>query len=467
MLIVKARKTIEKYAMCKPGDTVVVGVSGGVDSVVTLHALAALRKELGIDLVVAHLNHNLRGMESERDLAFVSEVCDRHAVAFESKTLEPNELTGQGEGSMQQRARQARFEFFGAVARKHKARRVALGHNLDDQAETVLMRFIKGCGLKGLRGMEPVRDAYIRPLIEIERREIEDFANANSIGFVEDATNFSKKYLRNRIRLDLIPAIEADYNPSLKKALSNAAAIASKDYEFISNEARKVFPGLIASDGPDRLVLERRSLLALPQAISVRVYLQAIETIAPDFSELYAPHIDALISLLDSEAPNASIDLAHGLKAIREYDRIIILKESQKPIVLIEKDLAIPGRTEIGHACGAIDAEIIGKGPRFDDTPKTVALFDYDSIARPIRVRHWRPGDRLRPLGMEGHKKLKELFCEQKVPRAKREAMPIVEAGGEILWVAGIRQGEAFKVAKTSVRVLKLEWLLPNEDNVL
>jgi tRNA(Ile)-lysidine synthase len=206
--------TVKKYKMFRRGDTLCVAVSGGGDSTVLLHLLNALKDEFRLTLVVCHLNHNLRGKESERDFQFVKRTARRLGLAYEGKRLKKS---GHREGSLQEWARVKRYEFLEEAAKKYGARRVALGHSMDDQAETVLMRLIKGSGLKGLTGMDPVRGIFIRPLIGLNRKEIERYAREKDIKYVIDSSNKSKKYLRNRLRLELIPFIEKGYNPNINQ----------------------------------------------------------------------------------------------------------------------------------------------------------------------------------------------------------------------------------------------------------
>src|SRR3989304_3812799 len=238
----KAIDTIRKYGMLKKGDIVCVAVSGGVDSTVLLHLLNLLRDSLSLTLIVCHLNHNLRGKESERDFRFVKRMAGNLNLPFEGKKLFVKEVKSRRGESLQQWARGKRLKFLKDAAKKHRAKKIALGHNLNDQAETVLMRLIKGSGTSGLAGMAPVREAFIRPLIETQREDIERYAIKNNLKYAVDSTNRSLKYLRNRIRLELIPFIEKQYNPNIIETLARTAPALGQEADCLEKKAGKNFP---------------------------------------------------------------------------------------------------------------------------------------------------------------------------------------------------------------------------------
>jgi len=227
-LLKQVKDTIRKHEMLSGGEAVVAAVSGGADSVVMLHALWSLRDELKLKIIVAHLDHGLRGAESRRDYLFVKGLARSMGLPFEGRRLKKGTLKAIG-GSVQEAARNIRYEFLDEVARKFKAGRIILGHTLDDQAETVLMRLIKGASLSGLTGIPPKREKYIRPLIETKRDDIEGYAGEAGLKFVVDSSNLEAKYLRNRIRLGLIPALKKEYNPKITETIARTAALLADD----------------------------------------------------------------------------------------------------------------------------------------------------------------------------------------------------------------------------------------------
>lgn len=453
-LIFQVRKTIKEWEMLSRGQTIICAVSGGADSVVMLHLLLELREEMDLRIIAAHMDHGLRGAESNRDHDFVKSLSKKLGIEFVSKRLKKGELKSLG-GSPQDAARKIRYAFFEEAALKLKADRVALGHTLDDQAETVLMRLMKGSSLSGLAGIQPVREIFIRPLINTSRNEIEGYAKANGISFIIDSTNLTTKYLRNSIRLELIPFIGKKYNPSVKETLARTAAILSEDDDFIEKASIKAFAASLIGRSVDEAVLDRKKLLRLHGAISSRVFLSAVRSIGIE-ADLGAFHVASFLEITEGKRPNASVDLPGGVSLRREYDRIIVSKEA--PVEGIrETILNVPGMTPIAGA-GIIDAEITKPPKRFTTGPE-IAWFDYDALPGKgsLMVRDTRPGDRMTPFGMTGHRKLKDMFIDAKIPLHQRKITPVVAtSGGPIIWVAGLRQSAEFAISKSTKRALRL-----------
>ena len=465
MIVDKVKKTIRDHAMIDRGDAVLLCVSGGVDSMALLDIFLSIKDDLNLSLSVCHLNHNLRGAESARDQRFVEKVVQEKGLEFYTRTLSEGELTGTG-GSIQDRARVARYAFFIEAATKLGAARIALAHNLDDQAETVLMRLLKGTSLKGLRGIPAVRGPYIRPLIEAARAEIEEYAKVRGVEFVEDSSNESTKYLRNQLRLELIPLLEKDYNPAVKEALSSLSASLKRDYAFIEHEAELLFARAREDDqdgvGAGRLAFSRKLLVEAPDALSTRVFLRAVEEVKGDTLDFYAVHVDAFLSLLASIDPGASVDLPGGLRLRRVYEEVILEAEAEDASAdVYDVELALPGDTPLGGTCETFKAEILDGASRIEEDNHT-AFFDLDSLSAidaPLRVRCFRPGDRMRPMGLRGTKKLKDIFVDDKVAKLKRGSVPLLVSGEEVLWIAGVRQSDRAKLTSKTTKTLKITWL--------
>lgn len=454
-ILYKIEETIKKFKMLRKGDTVCAAVSGGVDSTALLYALAALKKELGIKVVACHLNHNLRGAESNRDERFVKSLAKKLKVPYVGKKLTKKEVDGRDRSlSVQQWARVRRHEFLRHVAKRRNARVIATGHNRDDQAETVLMRLIKGSGARGLVGIEPVRRPFIRPLIAVTRSEINSWAATSSIKYVKDSSNQSRKYLRNRLRLDLIPFIEKEYNPGFKDALVRAASSLSADEAYLAGEAAKALKGALKAKKRGSVTLDRQALLKLDESIQFRLFQQAA-AMAGTESGLYAAHFDAFRALLGGKRPNFTVDLPGGLVLGREYEHVTVSRWSDTGYLPFIVELTVPGETRVGP--WLIGAQKISKMPSKRLKSSNTAYFDMDYLPPgPIVARNFLPGDRLRPLGMAGTKKVKDIFIDAKVPPHERERCPIVTSGEAILWVAGLRQSGEFKVTGKTRRVLRL-----------
>ncbi|MEE9614669.1 MAG: tRNA lysidine(34) synthetase TilS, partial [Thermodesulfobacteriota bacterium] len=410
-MVDRIRDTIKNFKMLKRGDTVCVAVSGGVDSTVLLDVLASLKEELCLELVVCHLNHNLRGRESERDFRFVKELSARLGLKFEGKKIPLGEVRKRGKKgggeSLQEWARTRRLAFLEEAAGKHGARRIAVGHNRDDQAETVLMRFIKGSGLRGLTGMREVRDSFIRPLIDTPREEIERYAKERKIKFVTDSSNRREKYLRNRLRLELIPLLEEGYNPKIREALARTAFILKRDEQYLSARADRA-SSRVARTGRGGVIMDRKKLLSLDKALSSRVFIKATTEAGGGSTDtaLSAEHVEAFFGLIKGERPNACISLPGRLHLRREYEKVILASGPPPKPKPFGKRLAVPGTTEIREAGCLIETTLLKRPPRPYTGSRTTAYFDYDALAgkggRPLRVRSWKEGDRMRPLGMKG-----------------------------------------------------------------
>lgn len=479
-MLEKVRRTIVKHGMLERGATICVAVSGGVDSCALLHVLNAIREEFSLRLIVCHLNHNLRGKESDRDFRFVKKLAVGLGLRFVGAKLTLEEVRKRKGKSLQEWARERRMGFLRRSSQKFGAAAIALGHNMDDQAETVLMRFIKGSGTSGLCGMRPKGAGLIRPLAETSREEIERYARQNGLKHVLDSTNKSPKYLRNRVRSELIPFIEGRYNPNIKETVLRTARALRSDDDYLRSVAEGVFPMVARRADGKSVLMDRGKLLRLPGAILARVFLMALEVLKERGNGVYTPQIDGFIALLKGEKPNAAVTLRKGLYVKREYDAITVstdevgwradeagclaVKTALSPKSCRGVRLKIPGRTEVmGLGCG-FKAAVLNKRPRSlkaGGPSRTagwaVAYFDYEKVALPIEVRTFKPGDRMTPLGMKGHKKLKDIFMDDKIPEGQRRAIPLVVSGGDIIWAVGHRQAEACKVGDGTKKVLRLE----------
>ena len=456
MLLEKVEKTIERYAMLSAGQRVGVAVSGGVDSMVVLHILTELARRWGLELTVCHLNHNLRGEESLRDAHFVKRVAERLGLKLVSRTLRQGTMPPGV--STQSWARGERLGFFHETIKKHALHRMALGHNMDDNAETILMRLIRGTSLEGLKGIEPVRGPFVRPLIEVRREEIEEFARGHSIEYVEDSTNRSTRYLRNRIRLELLPYLKAHYNPSIVETLSRISGLLRRDAHYMEGQATELFERL-ATVNKEEVRFRRRELLCVDEALLARLFLKAVETLCHRRDLMETPQVEEFLWALRTERPNLTVSLGGGLYLKRVYGEIVVSmgRPSGTPVPE-ETMLKVPGVTTIKGTGYLLKTEVVARPERLNEG-RNVAYFDYEYLPRHLVVRTFRPGDRIHPLGMDGTKKLKELFIDEKLPLEERRRIPVVVADGRIIWVAGMRQSEEFRVRDDTRKVLRIELL--------
>ncbi len=326
--IARVQKTIYQYDLLKKGDRVVVAVSGGGDSIALLHILFQLRYELGIDLYVAHLNHQLRN-SARRDEQFVRGVCEKLHVPFISRSLPRNAF--QNSGSIEEIAREYRFSFLLKTAKIKKAHAIALGHTQDDLAETVMMRILRGTGLMGIRGILPKRTihgfCFIRPLLDVSRSEIESFLKKEKISFCLDPTNRSNKFLRNRIRLQLIPQLQKEYNPKLKGILAHLSNTLGEDYDYLEQEARKSFLNIVQQEDRRYLRLDIGRLQKLHRALKRLVIRLAIEQLNGDINAMTFRHLAEIEDLIENRPKGSIVHLPKAL-SIRVDDRSVIINRS-------------------------------------------------------------------------------------------------------------------------------------------
>jgi tRNA(Ile)-lysidine synthase len=458
-MIERVKKTIERFGMVERGDHILVAVSGGMDSVSLLHVLMALRERLDIELTVCHLNHSLRGEESLRDEEFARRLASDLGLAFEVRREDVKSIARERKGSLQEVARAVRYAFFEETAQRVGAEKVALGHTNDDNAETVLMRFIKGSSITGLRGIPPLRGRYIRPLIETERRAVEEFIKDKGIRYVEDSSNRTMNYLRNRIRGELIPFIEERYNPNLRETLNRMASVIARDDDYLTSQAERMRHDVVVERGEGKVILDGVRLAALPDALMLRLFIAEMAQLYEYPVDITSHHLKAMAGIVRGSAPNASVNLPGGLRLVREYGRIILTRGCSEEPIELEGELKIPGTTRIEEIAARFETSLLENLPssRKNDDRRTV-YFAYDALTFPIVIRGFRAGDRLIPLGMKGHKKLKDIFIDLKVPRSQRYRTPLLVSGDDIIWVAGVKQSEIGKVVETTKRLMKVKY---------
>ncbi len=453
------RRTIERYGMLAPGDGVVVAVSGGPDSLALLHLLWSLREDFALSLHVAHLNHLLRGEAAEADAAFVRDTAERLGLPVTVEEVPVAALAREEGLSLEEAGRVARYRFFRKVCDAVGFRRVALGHTRDDQAETVLMRLLRGAGPAGLAGIPPVRDGWIiRPLIDVSRADVEAYCRAHGLEPRRDATNESTAFLRNRIRLELLPHLEAVYHPGLRRVLAQTAEILRAEDEWLGEQAAGALSGLLRADGP-HLVLRADGLGRLPPALRRRAVRLAAARLGIAVGALTFDHVERILGLCGAR-PGKAVALPGGGEARREQDAVV-LSPGRAGLTGFQYEWAVPGSLNVPEAGVRLTADLLEGpsppgDPAFRGDGREVTVLDADRVPLVLTVRSRRPGDRLRPLGLGGEKKLQDLFVDAKVPRRLRDRVPVVAAGDRIAWVVGHRVAGDFAAGPGTVRRLVL-----------
>ena len=461
---------IAQHKMIEDSETVIVAVSGGADSLALLYGLHALRSQLNCQLHIAHLNHCLRP-DAEVDADFVRQHARHLKLPCTIQRTEIPRLAQQWKLSVEAAGRRARYQFYESVITEVNANKVALGHHQDDSAETVLMNLIRGSGTTGLKGIAPVRDAkFIRPLAGFTRQQIEAFLT--SIGVVprQDTTNTDTRYLRNRVRHELIPRLESDYNPNIKTGLSRTADVLRAESEYLDTAAQKALEMCRIQKQHKNVVLDRVEFRRHHIALQRRMLRQSVSEMSGDISDLYFAHCEKMLSLIEAEAPNAVLALPNGLQFRRAYQQLIIENKPVEtenfayPVVTVGKTFIEVLNTEITAELGNIKSCPTLTLP----DGKFEAIFDYEKIRKvfaepsleafPLTVRNRRQGDRFQPYGMRGTKKIKDFFIDAKVPLSERDSIPLLVCGNQILWIMGYTTSDAFKIESDTRQYLYLRY---------
>ena len=459
----RTHRFITQHQMIQPKETVLVGVSGGVDSLALLYALHILQRQLDCQLHVAHLDHSFRE-DSAGDAVYVTEQAEQLGIPISSTRIDVPQLMRDQKLSAEVAARRARYQFYECVSERIGATKIALGHHRGDQAETVLMNLLRGAGASGLKGMLPVREGkFIRPLLTFSRQEIADFVAQLGLQPRCDATNYQLDYLRNRVRLELIPVLERAYNPNIQNALNQTAELLQAESDYLDDLAYDAFQACrVESSASDTVVLDRHLFREYHLALRRRMLRLAVAEVFGEVKDLYFNHFESMLNLIDGEAPNSALDLPSGGAFRRAYNRILIQKavDSHAPF---EYEVVVPGHT----ALPLLDAEMIATvvaqpmnrtaADKFPDG-KFQAVFDLDRLQLPLTLRHRRDGDRFHPFGMRGTKKLKDFLIDAKIPRQERERVPVLMNGEEIVWVVGYRTSEPFKIRPETKHRLNLSY---------
>lgn len=454
MMLDKVKKTLKKYNMLTQGEKIVLGVSGGADSIALLYSLNELI-DYGLELIIAHLNHRLRVDEAKRDADFVKEIAKSLGLTFVYAEVDTLKYKEESQLSTEDAARQLRYKFFDQVMSKHYATKLATAHTLDDQAETVLMRLIRGSGSKGLSGIPPVSINIIRPLIEISRSEIENYLNSRDIKWVEDASNVSREFLRNRIRHDLIPELES-YNPQIKETLAKTADILRAEYEFIKIETEKYF-NEVFSENRSEITGNLLKYESIDKILRYSLLRTAIENLNRNLKNISSIHIISADDFLLSETASGQIELPEETVIVKGYDTFLVTKKSE-----IEREFYYSIQSPGKWSFPELEVEIsLVKTQSLEKKDESVAYFDPELVKFPIEVRSFKTGDRFSPLGMQSSKKLQDYFTDIKLPKFLRSRVPIFISDGEIMWAGGIRIDDRFKVTDKKGEVLKIKLVRP------
>lgn len=432
----KVIKTIKKHTLIENGSKILVGLSGGADSVALTHVLCSLKDELGIEVYTAHLNHGIRGEEALRDERFAVEFSNRMGAVCFVKRVNIKEMSnGVSEELL---GREQRYSFFEELCHSHGIDAVATAHNKNDNAETLLMNFMRGSSIKGLSGIPYKRDNIIRPLLDVSREEIENYCKENGLSYVTDSTNLHEDYTRNKIRLSLIPMIKEEFNPSFISTVSENSELFKQDCDFIESAAMSEYKNAVSNNS-----VSVEKLNAMAPSISRRIIYKMICDECGGREDISSKYIRAVLSLAKSQKSGKSVDICGGVCAAVEYDRLIIRKKENiradfEYIIPLEEEIYIKEADLYIKAVAASKKE----GECFSIPENAV-----------IKVRNRRSGDIFFPSGMQGRKKLKEYFSDEKIPVSMRDKVCIMTFDDEIGYIVGKRRDRRFSFKERGIKV--------------
>ena len=455
-MIEKIKRYVREQGLLQPGDRVAVAVSGGADSVALLRAFVELRSELGMVLSVAHFNHGIRGAESDADGQFTKELAESLGLDLHTGSGSAPDYAQEHKLSLETAARDLRHQWFADLIAERKADKIATAHTLDDQAETVLMRVVRGAGTRGLSGIAPwQRDkSLVRPLLSVTRKEVESYLASLNQPWREDATNRDVTHTRNRVRHELLPLLEQSYNPGVRQTLADLAEVASAEEEYWEKESAALFSRLVREGKPVRgggrtagqseaLAVDLTTLAGLPLAARRRL----LRAMGMRFGVTFEfKHVEQLLALSAGNESGMAIELPHQLVGTRSFRELQLARTHEQRAAEYRYTLAVPGQVEIREIGTLVRAELVTQGgaARYNSS----SMLDRERLAPELIVRNWRAGDTFFPAHSKSRKKVKELLQAARLGRGissrERKSWPVVESAGEIVWMRGFPASAAF-----------------------
>jgi tRNA(Ile)-lysidine synthase len=460
----QVRITVGKYRLSTAGDRVVVGVSGGPDSIALLHLLLDLRRELGLHLEVAHVMHGIRGEEAEQDARFVADLANELGLSFHLKKIDvPKEKAQRGKGNIEAIGRQKRYDFFASVMRETNCNKVATGHTRDDQVETMLMWLFRGGGRGSLSGIPPLRSLengsqgrnrwVVRPLIETSKEEILSYLKKRKILYRQDQTNLDPTYLRNWIRLHLLPELRHRIDPRLDLRLARLCELFWDEEKLLEGLAATRLQAVVRN-----ATLDVESFRREEKALQRRLLRLWLKDGGGAGQGLTFDHIEGCRRLIAEGPAQGRVSLPRGLEVAREYNLVGVQRKKigRSHHTFYHYTLSLDETLLIPEAGVRIRTSVQACPPTPRARDNTVAVFDLEAIFPALTVRNFRAGDRIQPLGMNGRKKVKDLFIDLKVPTRVRQEWPFLLSGEQILWIPGYARSDLAKIGPTTSKVLRV-----------
>lgn len=453
-LLLEVKGVIQKHQLIHEGDCILAAVSGGVDSVVLLDVLHRLTSEIGFSLHVAHLNHQLRGSDADGDADSVAGAAADYGLACTIEEADIRKKAEEEKRSVEDAGRQARLEFLDKVRAEQGARCIALGHHRNDQAETVLMRLIRGSGSTGLGAMELAREqTWIRPLLTLSRPRIESYADDRSLKYRSDVTNHDPAHLRNRIRHQLIPYLESSYNPDIVPTLARSAELLRSEDEYLVLRSKEALQKALLHRDKRKFILAEPVVSGYHISIRRRMLRTLLGNGFPGLRRVDFQSVQSLVTLL--EQGSGSVQISANVSA-HLSDGLLIVYTRPHPY---EVQLKVPGNTTLADLGVTVETRIRladDVRPSLQSMGRHQACFDLDALAgQPLLLRNRREGDRFQPFGMTGSRTVSDFLIDKKVPRPLRDDVPLLVCEDIVLWVVGLRTAQQRSVADSTRQVLE------------
>ncbi|HRU74037.1 MAG TPA: tRNA lysidine(34) synthetase TilS [Caldisericia bacterium] len=431
--------------MINENDRILVGLSGGPDSIFLLYIL---HNYFNNQLIIAHINHKLRGIDSDLDEKFIRTISQKLKIPLYVIREDVKKLSTKNKKSIEEVGRDVRFSFFNKILKVENFNKIALGHNLDDNVETILINFIKGSGMKGLIGIPEKRDNIIHPIINIKKEEILKYLEENKIEYRIDKTNFETDYLRNKVRNYLLPIIEKEFNKNFKEKILALSNILKVEDKFLDDLVENIKNDILKFED-DFVKIDLKKLQNLHLSLKRRLIRKVIDHFNKDLREYPLDHIDKVISL-ENKKTGKEIELPLNLIAVKDKNKIIIeRRDFEIPDFYIEIP-DIGSYQEIGMK---IELSLVEKISKVKDP--FISFFDYDKIELPLKIRKPMFGEKFKPLGLKKEKKIQDFFVDSGIPKSVRWNLPILlDKKDDILWIVGVRISDDYKVTNLTNRVI-------------
>jgi tRNA(Ile)-lysidine synthase len=448
-------KNIKEYKLINENDNIVIGVSGGPDSMALLYSLLEIKEEMNFNIFIAHVNHGVRGEDARADQVFVENKCKALNLIYYSREVDMDGYAKEHGISSEEAGRELRYEFFREILKKHGGGKIAVAHNKNDQAETLLLRILRGTGIDGLSGMDFASGDIIRPLLNVSREEIEEYIFKESIETVLDKTNLVPIYSRNRVRLELIPYMMKNFNPNIVDALWRLSRTSNTDSRFLENITMENYNLVVKKENNHSIILNGHLFNNLDICIRQRILRLAILKLEGSLQGLGEQNITSMIQLFQEFKTGKQLNLPRGILGRVSYNDLLIEKSHTNGIESYDYELHI-GENKISDLGISIDLKIVRDIPK--GYLKNIRYFDYDTIKGNLRIRNRKAGDKFMPFGMDGTKKIKDYFIDKKIPKEEREKIPLLTDDENIIWILGYATSEYYKVTEFTSRILIVDY---------